>query len=456
MIDATCRERTDMAILTVDDLLTATGGDLVCGEAKIMSGVCIDSRKAREGELFVALKGERFDGHDFLREALEKAAGAVVHLPGVAPVPGKTIIRVPNTLGALQDIARFLRHRRDIPVVAVTGSNGKTTTKELIAAVLGSEYQVLKNMGNLNNQIGLPLSIAQMSEEDQVIVLEMGASTPGDIRELCGIAAPEYGVITNIGRAHLEGFGDIETVRRTKLEILETARVAVVNGDDLFLMDGIRRSGFRGSVIRFGIESPADVRATDIVLGERGADFRIEFGDRPSVSVQTRTAGLFNIYNVLAAASLGYLFDIDSANLQRAISSFTGVPMRMEFREIGGVMIISDAYNANPASVEAALRELVRIRKGRSIAVLGDMLELGSYEEEAHRQVGRFVSALGIDIFIAVGPRMALASSECHGETYRTNTPEEAGRLLRSLWQPGDTVLIKGSRGIHMERTLEE
>lgn len=445
-----------MSLLRIEDLLSATGGDLICGETRVFTGVCIDSRNIREGELFVALKGERFDGHDFLPQALEKAAGAVVHMSGISPVPGKTVILVRNTLRALQDIARFLRMRKDIPVVAVTGSNGKTTTKELIAAILGSQYRVLKNSGNLNNHIGLPLSLTKITEGDEMIVLEMGASARGDIGELCSIALPDYGVVTNIGRAHLESFGDLETVRKTKLEILESVRVAVVNGDDRFLMEGVRQSGFRGSVIQFGIEASADIRATDIVLSERGANFQIQFGGKPSLAVQTQTAGLFNIYNVLAAASIGHLFDIDHGNIQKAIHFFTGVPMRMEFREIQGMKIISDIYNANPASMQAALRELARIRKGRSIVVLGDMLELGSYEEDAHRELGRFISELAIDIFIAVGPRMAFAASEFHGETHHLNSPEEAGRLLRTLWKTGDTILIKGSRGMHMERTLEE
>ncbi len=457
MIDAACDEGLDMASLTTDDVLSATGGELISGEASVFTGVCIDSRQVQDGELFVALKGERFDGHDFLPQALEKAGGALVHMPGIAPIPGKTIIRVENTLSALQDIARFLRRQKGLPVVAITGSNGKTTTKELTAAVLGTHYRILKNAGNLNNQIGLPLSLTRMSSEDQVIVLEMGASAAGDIRELCEIALPDYGIITNIGRAHLERFGDVETVRRTKLEILEGIRVAVVNGDDHFLMEGIQRSAFRGSVIRFGIENTtSDVRATDIVLGERGAGFQIHCGELPAIPVEMQITGYFNIYNILAAAAIGYLFGIDPEKIRTAINAFTGVPMRMEFRELHGVRIISDVYNANPASMEAALRELVRLKKGRSIVVLGDMLELGTYEEEAHRSLGRFISELGIDIFIAVGPRMALAASEFHGQSHRLHSPEEAGKLLRNLWARKDTVLIKGSRGMQMERVLEE
>jgi UDP-N-acetylmuramoyl-tripeptide--D-alanyl-D-alanine ligase len=455
MINGICHERVDMAGLTIEDIAAATGGEILCREAGFFSGICIDSRKILKGELFIALKGDRFDGHDFLPQALEKAGGAIVHSPAAVGISGKTVILVRDTLQALQDIARFCRKKNDIPVVAVTGSNGKTTTKELTAAVLSTQHQVLRNTGNLNNHIGLPLSLTKISDEDQVIVLEMGASAPGEIRALCKVAVPDYGVLTNIGRAHLEGFRDLETVRDTKIELLETVRVAVVNCDDRFLMEGVQRSGFAGPIIRYGIETPADVRATDIMLRELGSTFRINFGGGHSIRVNARIAGTFNIYNILAAASIGYLFNIDPVHIKNAVDAFTGVPMRMEFREFNGVKIISDVYNANPASMEAALRELARIRKGRTVAVLGDMLELGSYEEEAHRELGRLMSGLSVDIFIAVGHRMGLAASEFHGIAHRLSSSEEAGKLLRNIWETGDTVLIKGSRGMHMERVLE-
>ena len=455
MNNVACYEREDMAVLTIEDIIAAAGGTIIRRNAGSFAGVSIDSRNIQEGELFVALKGGRFDGHDFLPQALEKGSGAIVHVLQTAPREDKTIIQVPDTLKALQDIARFSRIKKDIPVVAVTGSNGKTTTKELTASILGTQYRILKNTGNLNNHIGLPLSLTKISDEDQIIVLEMGASAPGEIRELCGIAVPDYGILTNISRAHLEGFHDMQTVRKTKLELLETVRVVVVNADDRFLMEGIHVSGFQGAIMRYGIETPADIRATNITLCEQGSAFHLHFGENQFVEVNAHISGMFNIYNLLAAASIGYLFHIDPENIKKAIDSFTGVPMRLEFREINGIKIISDMYNANPASMEVAIKELARIRKGRSIAVLGDMLELGSYEEEAHRELGRCMSELSIDIFLAVGTRMAFAASAFRGSVYILNNPEEAGRFLRNIWGTGDTVLIKGSRGMHMERVLE-
>lgn len=449
-------EKEVMAILNIEDIITATGGKLICSNSNFFTGVSIDSRNIQEGELFIALKGTRFDGHDFLEEALVKGSGAVVSHQESESIEGKTILYVKDTLKALQYIARHIRLRKDIPVVAVTGSNGKTTTKELIYSILSVKYRVLKNTGNLNNHIGLPLSLTRIHDEDEIIVLEMGASAPGEIKQLCEIAVPNYGVLTNISPAHLEGFKDIETVRKTKLEILDTVDVAIVNADDLFMMEGIHGLGFQGRIIRYGIQNSADISATDIRLYEKGSSFTLNTAGNKFIEVNAKISGMFNIYNLLAAASVGYLFDIDLVDVKQAIDSFTGVPMRLEFKEFNGIRVIFDAYNANPASMEEAIKEFVRIRKGRMIAALGDMLELGSYEKEAHRKIGRMMSGLPIDIFIAVGPCMAFAASEFQGIVYTLQTAAEAGRLLKDIWRKGDTVLIKGSRGMNMEKVLAD
>lgn len=445
----------DMGILRIEDIIEATGGKIIHRDSNTFTGVSIDSRTIKEGELFVALKGKNFNGHDFLHDALKKASGAVVHNLIDKPIGDKTIIYVADTLKALQKIARHMRFKRDIPVIGITGSNGKTTTKEVISSILNARYRVLKNTGNLNNNIGLPLSITRISDSDEVIALEMGASGPGEIKELCEIAVPEYGVLTNISRAHLEGFGDIETIRKTKLELLDYVKVAVVNADDAFMMEGVQKSGFRGSVIRYGINSPADIKATDIELREKGSVFNLSLPQNKSAEINPRISGLFNIYNILASAAIGYLFDINLTDIKNAVDSFTGVPMRLEIKEINDIRIISDMYNANPASMEEAVKELVRIKKGRVIAVLGDMLELGSYKEDAHKRLGRFMSELPIDIFIAVGPLMALAASEFKGSVYKFGTASDAGKLLKDIRKKGDTILIKGSRGMQMEKVLE-
>ncbi len=456
MNDVIPREGTRAASFTTEDIIAATGGEILSSGPDSFAGVSIDSRTIRAGELFIALRGERFDGHEFLPDALRKGNGAIIHSGDARGVPGKTVVRVPDTLKALQDIARFHRARHAIAVVGVTGSNGKTTTKELIASILAARFRVLRNEGNLNNQIGLPLTLTKMEAGHEAVVLEMGASAPGDIRDLCRIAKPDYGVLTNIGRAHLEGFGDMETVRETKLELLETVQVAVANADDLFLMEGIRRAGFRRALVRYGNEATADVRAVDPRVSEDGLAFGIRFPDRRTIDVNARLAGLFNVSNILAAASVGYLFGVDPLLMKSAIELFAGVSRRMEIKEYRGMKVICDVYNANPSSMHAALVELARMRKGRAIAVLGDMLELGAYEEEAHRDIGRALSALAVDVLIAAGRRMASAVSEFNGTAYRCERAEEAGAILREVGREGDTVLIKGSRGMQMERVLEE
>jgi UDP-N-acetylmuramoyl-tripeptide--D-alanyl-D-alanine ligase len=455
MIYVECPEKEDMGTLTTEDITAATGGYVLSGDARSFSGVSTDSRRTKDGELFIALKGERFDGHTFVDDALGKCTGAIVEHQNRELRRDRTIIYVKDTLKALQDIARYIRLKRDVPVIAVTGSNGKTTTKELIASILGSDYRVLQNEGNLNNHIGLPLSLTKMSEEDEIVVLEMGASAPGEIKSLCEIAQPTCGVITNIGHAHLEGFRDIGTTRTTKLELLDYADTAVVNADDLFLMEGVTGSGFRGQLIRYGIKNPADIFATDIQLLEKGSVFNLHF-DEQQIRVNPQISGMFNVLNILAAASVGRLFNIGLEGIRQAVDSFGGVPMRLEYKALDGITVISDVYNANPASMEAAIAEIVRIRKGRVIAVLGDMLELGNYQEEAHRKIGRLMSEHSVDIFIAVGPLMSVAASEFHGVVHKVKSPEEAGRLLREIWQQGDTVLIKGSRGMHMEKVLAD
>jgi UDP-N-acetylmuramoyl-tripeptide--D-alanyl-D-alanine ligase len=444
-----------MSDITVEDILEAAKGELVSVYDESFGGISIDSRTVKEGELFIALKGERFDGHRFVHEACKTGGGALIDRPLESPEEGKTIIQVEDTLRALQQIARHLRLKSDIPVIAVTGSNGKTTTKELIAAILGTEHRVLKNQGNLNNHIGLPLSITRIAQEDQMIVLEMGANSPNEIYELCSIGLPTIGVLTNIGQAHLEGFGDIATVRKTKLELLGFVDTVVVNADDLFLMEGVKTSGYRGRIVTYGIERSADVMAHGVTLLDQGSVFRIEFSDGQKIEVAPQIHGICNVYNILAAASIGQFFNIPLPRVKEAVNAFQGVPMRLAVKEMNGMKIISDLYNANPSSMEEAIKELMRIPHGRHIVVLGDMLELGKYSGAAHRKLGEFMAGLPVDIFIAVGSLMQVAASAFPRSKYTLGTPEDAGRILKQVGRKGDAVLIKGSRGMRMEKVLE-
>jgi UDP-N-acetylmuramoyl-tripeptide--D-alanyl-D-alanine ligase len=440
--------------LTLDEILEATGGETLCVDRREFTGLSIDSRTIKEGELFVALKGVNFDGHDFLEDALQKGGGAVVAAPSHKPAEEKTLIRVKDTLAALQDLARHARRRVDVPVFGITGTNGKTTTKELLASILGQSRKVLKTQGNMNNNIGLPLCLANMRGDETAMVLEMGSNAEGDIRLLCEIAGPGSAVITNVGPAHLEGFGSLETVRKTDLEILDYVQSASANADDLFLMEGLKE--FSGRLGTYGIDNSADVRAEDILLEEKAARFTIRFKDGRRTGVRLGIAGRMNIYNALAAASAAEGLGLDPGQIKSGLESFTGVPMRMEIKEIFGALVISDVYNANPASMGEALRELIRLKKQRTIAVLGDMLELGRHSGGAHRDLMKLMSDLNVDVFIAVGSEMERASLEFKGICYRADDPAGARAVLLSICREGDTVLVKGSRGMRMERVLAE
>jgi UDP-N-acetylmuramoyl-tripeptide--D-alanyl-D-alanine ligase len=443
-----------MMPLAMDEMLQATGGRLLSGSPMPVEGISIDSRNAGEKDFFVALKGERFDGHDFVGEALAKCAGAVVSIPPVSPPSRKIILHVENTLKALQGVAHHIRKKFAPRVLAITGTNGKTTTKEMSASILSRRHRVHKNTGNLNNQVGLPLSLLDLEQDHEVAVLEMGASAPGDIRELCGIAAPDLGVLTNIGLAHIEGFKDIGAVRQAKMELLESVGSAAVNADDEFLMEGL--SSYKGELLSFGMREDADVRAAGVDLRRRGSGFDLHaLGE--SIHVGLKVSGAFNVYNALAAATAGLLFGMPLDAIRDGLEEFKGVPMRLEVKGFGGGTVISDVYNANPASMEEALKELLRLRDRRAVAVLGDMLELGSYSDAAHRRLGRWMSRFPIDILIAVGEEMRVAADEFEGlggRAIRAGDADEAGRLLRDHFREGDTVLIKGSRSMKMENVL--
>ncbi|SPQ01520.1 UDP-N-acetylmuramoyl-tripeptide--D-alanyl-D-alanine ligase [Candidatus Sulfobium mesophilum] len=441
-----------MRLLLLDDIVKATGGKVLHADKEEFSGLSIDSRTIGDGELFVALRGERFDGHNFLCDALKRGAGAIVDREPGGVFEGRTLVYVSDTLRSLQDIARQMRISRDVQVVGVTGTNGKTTTKELIASVLGQRHKVLKTSGNLNNHIGVPLCISRMHGDETVMVIEMGSNAEGDIRLLCDIARPDIAVVTNVGPAHLEGFGSLEMVRKTDLEILEYVKTVSVNADDLFLLEGVK--GFRGKTVTYGIRNKSDVSAKDVELHEKGARFTICFPDDEKLTVDLMISGIVNVYNALAAASVAFELGMEKDQIRSGLASFLGVPMRLEVKELSGALVISDVYNANPASMEEAVKELIRLKRRRAIAVLGDMLELGSYSESAHRELVGALSPRGVDILIAVGEQMKRASSEFGGMRHEAEDAGTAGSILSRIMTEGDTVLIKGSRGMRMETVL--
>ncbi len=425
---------------------------MLCRQSEEFTGLSIDSRTVRSGEIFLALKGPHFDGHDFLHDALRTGAGAIVEITPAGATSGKTIIQTESSLAALQSVARYLRNRSGVPAVGITGTNGKTTTKELIASIMGRKFRVLKTSGNLNNHIGLPLSIANGAGDEDVMVLEMGSNVKGDIKLLCQIARPDVAVVTNVGPAHLEGFGSLEMVRKTDLEILEYVGAVALNADDPFLMEGVEE--FKGKIITFGIKSAADVTARDIVLGDKGSHFSLRLPGGIEGVVRLEIPGMLNVYNSLAAAAAALLLGANAAEIREGLGLFQGVPMRLEVLEHCGATVISDVYNANPASMEEAVKELLRLKRKRTIAVLGDMLELGRHSGEAHRKLVGLLSETGVDILIAVGPEMISAATGFAGTRYLADDSIRAASILAEILGAEDTVLVKGSRGMRMERVL--
>jgi UDP-N-acetylmuramoyl-tripeptide--D-alanyl-D-alanine ligase len=443
-------------MLTLHEIIEATGGRLLFGKPNGAEGISIDSRTVREGELFLAIRGARFDGHEFLGEALAKASGAIVSIPPVNPPHGKVIVHVPDTLAALHHIARFIRRKHAPRVVGITGTNGKTTTKEMTAAILSRSRTVLKTGGNLNNQVGLPLSLLKLEHGHEAAVLEMGASGPGDIAELCAIAEPNVGVITNVGMAHLERFRDLTVVRATKMEILQSVEVGVVNADDAFLMDGL--AGHTGRLVRVGTAAGADVRASQMEFSGSAVSFEMDYAGA-GARVRLRVGGGFNVMNALAAAGAALAMGCPVSDVKAGLEEFKGVPMRLELKALCGGTLISDVYNANPASMEEAVKELMRIARGRTVAVLGDMLELGPYAETAHRRLGAWMAEMKAGILIAVGPHMALAAEEFEaggGRAIRVADSAEARDALFDICDSGDTILVKGSRGMRMEEVVRD
>lgn len=451
--------------MSVQDVAEATGGRLVSGANRVFSGLSIDSRTITDGELFVPLKGERFDGHDFAKAGLIAGAGALAGRQWLAvhslDFGDKPVIAVEDTLSALHDIARFVRKRLNGPVVAVAGSNGKTTTKELICSILSLRLKIVRTMGNLNNHIGMPLCMTRASDDTEVMVLETGTNRPGDMDMLCGIASPDIGVITNIGMEHLEGFGSLEGIRDEELSLMKYVGKVALNGDDGYMLGGISMK-YTFPIMTYGIDNAAsEITASDIELKEEGSRFMLN-AKGSSILIESKLSGRFNIMNSLAAASVARMLGFNLDDIKKGLEAFGGVNMRFEIRTAGGASYLFDAYNANPSSVKASVMELVRMAEsgaypkgGRSIAVLGDMLELGDYSVSSHEDVGKLLSAKKIGYFIGVGPLMKNAVYAYGSNGISVNSAEEAGAALTGLVRPGDIVLIKGSRGMKMERVME-
>lgn len=452
-------------MFTIDEIARATGGTIIGSGPDRISGVTTDSRTAQAGQLFVALRGARFDGHDYLAEAA--ARGVRVFLVAAdwaalnQPPNGSCCIAVADTLRGLGDLAAFHRRRFAIPVVGVTGSNGKTTTKEMLAAILGQTGPGLKTSGNLNNLIGLPQMLLQLNAEHRWAVLEMGMSEPGEIDRLAEITGPQVGVITNAYPAHLESMGNIEAVARAKGELflrLPAGGCAVYNADDPLIARSPSPAGVRR--LSFGLHG-AEVSATEIRgLGRRGQGFTLHISGAV-VPVTLKAFGLHNVANALAAAAAARALGVETARIGAGLEAFVPYAKRFNLEEVDGLVLIDDSYNANPASMRAALVTLRELKEEcRAVAVLGDMLELGEGSAEAHRELGR-LSATCVDRLYLLGEMARLVATGAREgglAPEQIKVAESHAAILDDLRRTagrGDYILVKGSRGLRMEVVAE-
>ncbi len=431
-------------------------GELRAGEpAGLWNGAAIDSRRIRGGELFFALRGTRTDGHRFVADAIRGGAAAVVVDQAIEPSPGAGVIRVEETLAALHALTRKLRDRAARRLLAITGSMGKTTTKELTAAVLAERFSVIKSPGNLNNLYGFPLALLNAGEDNDWMVAEMGMSTPGELRQLSVMARPDVALFTNVRPVHLEFFASVEEIAEAKAELLvgvQADGLVVANADDPAVLRIAGR--FPGRVIRYGLATEADVRAEAITVpGDRtGTDFEL-VSEQGRQAIHLPLHGRYNVHNALAAAAAGLAFGVSPGDVAHALAHVSPAEGRGIVHHLGGgAVLIDDSYNSNPEAVRRALEAAAELPGRRHWAVLGDMLELGPRWPVFHRVAGRVAKDLGFAPLFAVGElAKELAGGANAASTRWFADAESAIEPVLAEVRPGDVVLIKGSRGVGLD-----
>jgi len=463
--------------LTLDRIQSATGGKIIAGGRGCCEGVSTDSRTVATGELFVPIVGERFDGHDFIEDALERKAGGFVFSPEridrvkaaqIAAAHEAMAVSVGDTLRALGDLALSVRNSvAGLKVIAVTGSTGKSTTKEMTAAILSLGRKTLKNEGNLNNLVGVPLTLLKLEEDTEAAVVELGTNRPGEIRELARIAAPDAACVTNVGMAHLEGLGSLEGVALEKGALAESlgenARFAV-NCDDRFVLEMARRT--RAGIICFGLRSvPPDdcgefITAREIKEETDNVEMTLVAGEH-RVRVKLSSPGVHNVMNALAAASLAKAVGASMDDIARGLASYNPLPMRGETLKLArGITLLVDCYNSNPSGLDAAL-ELFSRFPGRQVAVLGDMLEMGFHARKAHRRAGEMAAKRGVKLLVAVGEWAGEVKEAFENEAPSSATAltagdsSHAGRIILENLRDGDSIMVKGSRKVGLEAVVE-
>lgn len=448
-----------MLKISANEVALMCGGNIISGRGNILiSNVCIDSRTATKGSMFVALRGEVTDGHKFIGNAVEAGAVAVLSEENVR-IGGCTVIKVDNSLKALHSFAENYRRKFGVKVVGITGSVGKTTTKELVYSVISSYYPTLKSQGNYNSETGLPLSVFNLDDSYRMAVLEMGMDAPGEIAALTKIARPEIAVITNIGVMHIEHLGSRENILKAKLEIergLKKDGIMILNGDDDLLWSV--RGKLKHKTVYYSIHNTeAKFRAEDITFGDNISSF-IYVCPLGKIRVNLNTVGEHNVLNAVAAITCGVYCGIPLEKCADALSSFKNADMRQNIYDFNGYRIIEDCYNAGPASMKAAF-ETLSLYKTRKVAVLSDMLELGDYSEQYHREIGKEVASKA-DLLISYGEMSEYICDEARQSgmpeerVIYCNNSDDAATELKKNAKPGDTILFKGSRGMYTEKVL--
>jgi UDP-N-acetylmuramoyl-tripeptide--D-alanyl-D-alanine ligase len=456
--------------VSAKEIIPTVRGEMISGpEGTVFTGLSTDSRAVKEGGLFWALRGEKFDGHDFVREAAERGAkGVVIERGRPCPVPADkhlAAIAVPDTLRALGDFASWWRREHQARVIAITGSAGKTTTKEMAASIFSLSGMTLKNKGNLNNLIGLPLSLFLLDAVHRTAVLELGMNRPGEIARLTEIADPDVGLITNAARAHVEGLGSVEGVARAKVELLEkmsSHSQPILNGDDQLLMR--TAAPLMRKVMTFGLGPKNDVQPQDVKnLGREGFSFEIRYEGK-AVPVRLRVPGVHNIRNALAASAIAFASGEPADRIAQGLNGFEGIAGRFMLSPLpGGCTLVDDTYNANPHSLKAAMDSLrPLVDEGGGILVgLGDMLELGKETAAAHLEAGERVADIGARLFVALGEHAHLMIEGALNKGFPREKAaiardhRDMAEKIKGMMRKGDLVFLKGSRRVGLEKVAD-
>lgn len=465
------RRKADLVLeITLEELARVVEGEIHTGpfaRDRLIRGVTIDSRKTAKGNLFVAIRGDRFDGHQFVKQAVQKGAPAVVIARDKRQALSQEVldraaaVMVGDTKRALGEMASWYRRGFNLPAVAVTGTNGKTTTKEMIADVLSAQFKVVKSPRSYNNLIGVPLTLFRLNRRSEALVLELGMSELGEIGALARMANPNIGVITNLGPAHLESMQSLERIARAKFELpdnMASPKTLVLNADDPILAKRIEERKADERIVSFGIKNKANFQADRIQLNQDGY---ISFRVNREMPINLLLLGKHNVYNALASFAVGSLLEVDPQKIKQKLERYTPSELRMELVHLRDVRVINDSYNANPVSMQGALETLREMETpGRRIAVLADMLELGEKAADFHRGVGKRAVELGVDLLLVVGKlarQIAQGAREAgmnqnKVEVFENN--QQLGHYLLENLKGGDLVLVKGSRRMKTEEVV--